>query len=641
MKKGILMRTNILVCLIIIGGFTITSVLSYQANYGASLQSIEQVSRLASDSIYYRLANEFSKPLNVSLTMANDTLLKSLLQEEQDQLENAGYVETIREYLAAYRDQHDYDSVFLVSTASGRYYNFEGLNRVLLPDDPENDWYYGFLETDDGSAMNVDNDEAADDEVTMFVNCKIYADDGSVLGIVGVGMRVGHLQALFEEYRGEFLVDAYLVGADGVVEVSAEHNGHEGLDYFATRSITPEQRQRVLGWTSEVDTVDFWAGQGAGNGSEESDYVVSRYLSDLGWHLVVERNTSELASELRDQMVRTVLVIALVLMVILLVVTSVIRDFNRKIVDLTRSVESERRSAFQKATEDLFEDIYELDVTNNLPANRSTEEYFESLGAPRGTSYSQSLRIVAEKQVKEEFRQGYLETFLPENVLAAYERGCDELRYEFMISTGGDYYWMRITARIVKNDEDGSVHMLTYRQNIDAEKRREERMSQLAMTDEMTGLFTKSATERLIDRRLKEAPGQLHAFFIFDIDVFKEANDLYGHAFGDAVIESFTDTIRLNFRADDIIGRVGGDEFVAFVPVPSESWAKRKAEVLSRALDREHEQDGKAWHVSSSIGIALAPRDGNDFETLYKNADEALYHTKQRGRNSYTLYGEE
>ena len=188
---------------------------------------------------------------------------------------------------------------------------------------------------------------------------------------------------------------------------------------------------------------------------------------------------------------------------------------------------------------------------------------------------------MAERQIKEEFRVGYLETFEPQNVLAAYEAGCDELRYESMISTGEEYYWLRITALIAKNDDDGAIHMLVYRQNIDAEKRQESRTQKLAMTDETTGLYTKSATRRLIEQRLPESPKQLHALFVFDIDVFKQANDLLGHAFGDTVIESFKHTIRSSFRAGDIVGHVGGDEFVVFVPVPSASWVKRKAEVLS------------------------------------------------------------
>ena len=112
-----------------------------------------------------------------------------------------------------------------------------------------------------------------------------------------------------------------------------------------------------------------------------------------------------------------------------------------------------------------------------------------------------------------------------------YKRqGQDTLKDEFMMSTGGAYFWMRITARILRQKSDGSLHMLTYRQNIDAEKRQENRLQELAQLDEMTGLLTKTATRRHIEHLLKEKPDQLYAFFILDIDTFKQANDLYGHA---------------------------------------------------------------------------------------------------------------
>ena len=81
-------------------------------------------------------------------------------------------------------------------------------------------------------------------------------------------------------------------------------------------------------------------------------------------------------------------------------------------------------------------------------------------------------------------------------------------------SNGGDYYWMRITARIVQRESDGSVHMLTYRQNIDAEKRWEQRMRELAQTDEMTGLYTKTATARHITELLASEPQANYALFM-------------------------------------------------------------------------------------------------------------------------------
>ena len=92
--------------------------------------------------------------------------------------------------------------------------------------------------------------------------------------------------------------------------------------------------------------------------------------------------------------------------------------------------------------------------------------------------------------------------------MKAYEQGIEGLQYEFMTTKDGEhYYWMRITARIVKWELDQSIHMLVYRQNIDAEKRQEQKMLRLAQTDEMTGLLTKTATQR---RAMQELLRFLH-----------------------------------------------------------------------------------------------------------------------------------
>ena len=137
---------------------------------------------------------------------------------------------------------------------------------------------------------------------------------------------------------------------------------------------------------------------------------------------------------------------------------------------------------------------------------------------------------------------------------------------------------------------------------------------------------------------LREQPDGLFAFIIFDIDNFKQANDRFGHAFGDGVIREFTQTIRRHFESGDVLGRIGGDEFAAFLPVPEERFAADKVKELSRDLDRAYAHDGKSWHISASIGVAFAPRDGSDFTSLYQNADAALYQTKARGKNGFTLY---
>ena len=175
--------------------------------------------------------------------------------------------------------------------------------------------------------------------------------------------------------------------------------------------------------------------------------------------------------------------------------------------------------------------------------------------------------------------------------------------------------------------------MFTYRKNIDAEKRKE----LLANIDEMTKCYTKKATERMIDSQLAKHSGALHAFFIFDIDNFKQANDRFGHAFGDLCIREFSGIIKAHFREQDIIGRIGGDEFVAFIPISDVAWAEAKAQELVNALDIVCTDNSARWKISASIGVSIAPDNGTDFAALYQSADAALYRTKQKGKNGFTL----
>lgn len=639
MKDRMLLKTNMLICFVIVVGFLLTAVLSYHANYSASIENIENVSALTSEGSYYQIKDMFSKPINVSLTMANDSLLREFLERESDHLENPAYISTLQEYLETYKIKYEYDSVFLVSSATARYYNFNGLDRVLEPGDPENAWYYdGVLNYTEDYGMQVDNDEVegADNAITVFVNCKIKSNDGSLLGVVGVGVRINSMQQMFRDYQEQFGMKAYLVDDNGTIEVSTQHSGYEQVNLFDLEPGKAQSKGKILNWKKADSALSFWNLSETG---QKQDYIIARYLPELKWHLVVEQDTGELMRSLNSQLALTVAVIAVILSIILVFITHVIRQFNRQIVRLTQSVERERQAVFQQATEQLFENIYELDITNNRPANQAAQEYFESLGAPPGILYDKALPIIAKKQIKEEFRQGYLDTFLPDKVMQAYEQGRRSLHYEFMITKDGThYYWMRITARIVKSESDQTIHMLTYRQNIDAEKCQEQRMQKLAQMDEMTGLITKTATRRQIGQKLKDYPEAQFAFFIFDIDNFKQANDLYGHAFGDTVIQEFANTIRRCFRREDIIGRIGGDEFVAFFSLDAYEQGEKKAEILCDALKYTHTWNDKAWKVSASIGVAFSPWDGSDFDTLYCHADAALYQTKEQGRGGFTFY---
>lgn len=631
LNKSKLFKTNFLISIVLVVGFALTAVFSYRANYQASLDGIEQVSSLTAGGIYYQLTARLTKPVNISLTMAHDSLLMDHLTRELGHLEDEEYIETTKNYLETYRGKYGFDSVFLVSVATGRYYNFNGVDRVLKEGDAENTWYFNLLDSDLDYSLEVDNDEVsgANDEITVFVNCKIFDAQGKTLGIVGVGIRVNYLKDLLRSYEEKYGVEASLINGNGIVEISTTYTGYEKRDWFSLYG-QDNIRGKILGWKEDSTNLELWTSPNSQNG--ERSFIVTRYIPELSWNLIVERNTGLLIKEMQAQLYQTCFILIAVILVVMLVVTNVIRNFNRQITELME----ERQETFKKATEQLYDNIYELNITKNCSVGKRTEEYFKSLGA-KGLPYDQALGVIAE-QIKEEYREGYLSTFSPENVSREYENGNNHLRYDFMITQDGEtYHWMRIDAHIFYSAEDKSIHMFTYRKNIDEEKNRELQ----AQTDEMTGFYNKKTVERTISRLLLENPDKQYAFFIFDIDNFKQANDLFGHVFGDFCIRTFTSIIRRHFRETDVLGRIGGDEFLAFIPIPNEEWAREKAKTLSAALCTVCTKDAASWKMSASIGIAISEKGGIDFNTLYQNADSALYLIKKNGKNGFSFYAEQ
>lgn len=567
--------------------------------------------------------------------MANDNLLKTFLTEEETRMDNAEFVQTMRDYLLAYKEKYHYDSVFLVSARTNRYYHFsEGIDRVLTEGNPENEWYYSFLQDTREYALNIDNDEvqSADNEINIFINCKIFSPEGEIMGVVGVGFGVDTMQEMFRNYEDSFQLRAYLVDANGNIEISTTNTGFRKADFFA-ESAYDAYRQPIL--SNQEGTQSYWY-----SAEGRTGFLVTRYVPNLEWFLIIDNDTSALEAALNRQFAMGVSIILMVIGLVLFIITSIIHKYNAQIVSLTVEKEKMHRTVFQTETEKLYENISELNITHNKIANETTESYFESLGVPKELPFDKALRIIAEKQIREEYREGYIQTFSPDNVLKAYAEGKESLSYDFMATNdnGCTYYWTRITARIFYWEEDKSVRMISYRQNIDQEKQRELLMYEKMLRDSLTGLYNKAATQEMARKVLKENPEHSYAFFIMDIDNFKNVNDTYGHSVGDQVIIDFADRVRKQFREGDIVGRIGGDEFAVFVPVPSKDWVAAKAKALSQTLQYAYSNEQKKCCVSASIGVAVSPEAGTNFETLYQNADSALYRTKKQGKNGYSLY---
>ena len=163
-----------------------------------------------------------------------------------------------------------------------------------------------------------------------------------------------------------------------------------------------------------------------------------------------------------------------------------------------------------------------------------------------------------------------------------------------------------------------------------------------ADTDLLTDLYNKMATERKIKEYMAEHPDHMGLMLVLDIDNFKKINDTMGHAFGDEVLRSLGLHIRAEFRATDIIGRTGGDEFTIFLcNMKEEAIIRAEANRVEKFFKGFRAGEYVKYSTTASIGAAIFPQDGKDFETLYKAADKALYVAKKRGKNQLAFYGDE
>ncbi len=163
----------------------------------------------------------------------------------------------------------------------------------------------------------------------------------------------------------------------------------------------------------------------------------------------------------------------------------------------------------------------------------------------------------------------------------------------------------------------------------------------LALYDILTDLPNRKLfTDRLLQAlaKAKRDKAQVAVMFI-DLDKFKPVNDQYGHAIGDLLLKEVANRLEECVRQSDTVARLGGDEFVVLLPYAKENHGDMiVAGKILKALSEPFQIAGQALHISSSIGIAVYPQDGDTEKLLLKNADIAMYHAKKSGRNNVKFF---
>lgn len=253
--------------------------------------------------------------------------------------------------------------------------------------------------------------------------------------------------------------------------------------------------------------------------------------------------------------------------------------------------------------------------------------------------YSDFVREMANRRIHIEEREKYRETFKLESLKKAFEEGKKEINFENRrVDEMGNFIWYVSTAYLLRDPLNGELKGLICLKDINEKKRREMELRYASQMDMLTGIYNKKTTENYISDYLKSDAGRsgLHAFLIIDVDDFKNINDKYGHLHGDHVLREIAEQLKRSFRKKDIVGRIGGDEFVVFMRSIMDVHAAEESarKVCELFHDKYHENED----ISCSIGVAYYPEDGTTYEELYKKSDIALYEAKNSGKNKSLVY---
>lgn len=221
---------------------------------------------------------------------------------------------------------------------------------------------------------------------------------------------------------------------------------------------------------------------------------------------------------------------------------------------------------------------------------------------------------------------------------------CDSKYFSTKIRLRGKndrgYLWAEFRL-LIYFDENGPVRGFGCICNINVKQLWQMELQHSAEHDVLTGFLNKVATQRNIETYLSKLTPTDYppALVIIDADGFKAINDSFGHLFGDGVLGDMGNAIKSVFRQKDIVGRIGGDEFVVlFVDMPSQDILEKRCTELLQLLNRNYENNNQSLPFSVSIGIALYPEHGTTYVDLFKRADRALYESKSRGKNRYSVY---
>ncbi len=315
--------------LLLIIAFLAINLINYYVSKGSIRSSIiHDALPMISSNIYTDIQKDLITPINVSSLMANDTFLKDwMLEGEKDP-------NKVIRYLREIQKKYGFFSTFLVSERTKLYYHYKGIHKKINPYNAHDVWYYDFKKMGVDYDLVVDTDEAAQGALTIFINHRLLDYDGNFIGVTGVGLNMAQVGTLLAQYRNKYNKNVYLSDGTGLVQV---HRNNSLIHTTNLRQI--EGLEPVFEQIIKAEKAPFVTEFDRGN---EHVILLSRFVPEFGWFLIVEQIESTLLADIKANLVRNLLVGLAVTIFVILINILLVNHFQGRLETLATTDELTR-----------------------------------------------------------------------------------------------------------------------------------------------------------------------------------------------------------------------------------------------------------------------------------------------------------
>ncbi|MDI3355207.1 sensor domain-containing diguanylate cyclase [Pseudomonas sp. UYIF39] len=314
-------RSLVLTLIALLGaGFLATSFLSYYASRASIRDNIINTELpLTSDTVYSEIQKDLVRPILISSMMSRDTFMRDwVVNGEQDPEKMTRYLNEVMTHYGAY-------TAFFVSDTSLTYYHAKGVLKQVKATEPRDTWYFRVRDMADPYEINVDPDLANKDNLTFFINYKVYDYNNRFIGAAGVGLTVDAVIKLIDKYQQRYQRSVFFVDKFGRLVLTGAEGGPESA-----------RIGRTLG---ELDSMKDLVSQLPKPHSGSYEYSVRdqghflnvRFIPELNWYLFVDKRVDGALSEIRQSLYLNLLICLIVTLIVLALLNRVIKRYQGKI----------------------------------------------------------------------------------------------------------------------------------------------------------------------------------------------------------------------------------------------------------------------------------------------------------------------